>query len=113
MREGEGRMRGCPRSKTDPALFMSITKFSPQNSVHNPIHLPGKAVLGKGDIFGSNSRDASDASLRKLIIIWPRTFNSQFSSFYFPKFKKQGRYGDKIRIKGLTFSLFKVSSSVM
>ena len=56
--EGEGRMRGCPHPKTDPALFMSITKFSRENPVYNSIHLLGTAVLGKGDIFGSNSRDA-------------------------------------------------------
>ena len=51
-------MRGCPHPKTDPALFMSITKFSRENPVYNSIHLLGTAVLGKGDIFGSNSRDA-------------------------------------------------------
>ena len=51
VREGEGRMRVCPHSKTDPTLFMSITNFSPQNSVYNSIHLLGTAAAGKRGIF--------------------------------------------------------------
>ena len=87
------------------ALFMSITKFLPQNPVYNSVHLLRTAVLGKGDIFGSNSKDAWDASLGKLIIIC-RVFNSLF-----PHTQQDGQE-DKPRIKEATFILLKVSSSV-
>ena len=46
---GEGV--GVQASKTDPSLFTSITKFSPQNSVYNSIHLLGTAAAGKRGIF--------------------------------------------------------------
>ena len=42
---------GVRASKTDPPLFTSITKFSPQNSVYNSIHLLGTAAAGKRGIF--------------------------------------------------------------
>ena len=42
---------GVQASKTDPSLFTSITKFSPQNSVYNSIHLLGTAAAGKRGIF--------------------------------------------------------------